>query len=362
MSPRRGLGEPEAQIHGETPDIGTALHTDLDKDIRTDVRHTKESMLPVNGTVQDGKMLPTYDAKADYDTSNASEVSSLSDSPDVNAEGGSDSKNKQAEEETQRGNTERASNNRSSGTGKRARTLLTPEQSRVLHELLQQTCFPSTQVREAVAAKLGLSPRKVQVFFQNKRQKQRKKNNASRPPQHALVMSSSTAPAAEPIDAHESRRGMVQTSSSTTYRPTRPQPLSPPSRSHTSTASGTPPMARPPVSSDIARVNPWQPMSAQMREQRMHPLSPPRMLMDRQRFSPYTTDAARYHPYEHRPPATSFHSRHPTLPSSAARFAERPKQEPSQPALPPIHSTPRAQKQLPRLPSINELIASSTVR
>ena len=69
------------------------------------------------------------------------------------------------------------------GTGKRARTLLTLEQSRVLHELLQQTCFPSTQVREAVAAKLGLSPRKVQVFFQNKRQKQRKRasmNNSQR--------------------------------------------------------------------------------------------------------------------------------------------------------------------------------------
>lgn len=59
---------------------------------------------------------------------------------------------------------------------KRARTLLTLEQSRVLHELLQETCFPSTKVREEVAAKLGLSPRKVQVFFQNKRQKQRKKS------------------------------------------------------------------------------------------------------------------------------------------------------------------------------------------
>lgn len=68
------------------------------------------------------------------------------------------------------------------GNGKRARTLLTTEQSRVLHELLQQTCFPSTQVREEVAAKLGLSPRKVQVFFQNKRQKQRKKASIAGPP------------------------------------------------------------------------------------------------------------------------------------------------------------------------------------
>lgn len=77
---------------------------------------------------------------------------------------------------------------RGSNGSKRARTLLTPEQSRVLHELLQQTCFPSTQVREAVAAKLGLSPRKVQVFFQNKRQKQRKKSNGVPMSSHPLVV------------------------------------------------------------------------------------------------------------------------------------------------------------------------------
>ncbi|WFC99568.1 hypothetical protein MYAM1_002313 [Malassezia yamatoensis] len=70
---------------------------------------------------------------------------------------------------------------------KRARTLLTAEQSRVLHEVLQQTSFPSTQMREAVAAKLGLSPRKVQVFFQNKRQKQRKKTPATVVTSHPLA-------------------------------------------------------------------------------------------------------------------------------------------------------------------------------
>lgn len=74
-------------------------------------------------------------------------------------------------------------NSQTKGNGKRARKLLTQEQSRVLHNLLRQTSFPSTQVREEVAAQLGLSPRKVQVFFQNKRQKQRKKSNMSVPTQ-----------------------------------------------------------------------------------------------------------------------------------------------------------------------------------
>ena len=72
-------------------------------------------------------------------------------------------------------------NAQTKGNGKRARKLLTEEQSRVLHDLLRRTSFPSTQVRQEVAAQLGLSPRKVQVFFQNKRQKQRKKFNLSMP-------------------------------------------------------------------------------------------------------------------------------------------------------------------------------------
>lgn len=80
-------------------------------------------------------------------------------------------------------------NNQSKGNGKRARKLLTEEQSRVLHDLLRRTSFPSTQVRQEVAAQLGLSPRKVQVFFQNKRQKQRKKSTLSMPTQVKMAES-----------------------------------------------------------------------------------------------------------------------------------------------------------------------------
>ncbi|PWN18094.1 homeobox protein EgHBX4, partial [Microstroma glucosiphilum] len=56
---------------------------------------------------------------------------------------------------------------------KRVRTLLTQEQAEVLQSILAQTPFPSTSVREAAARELGISPRKVQVWFQNVRQKHR---------------------------------------------------------------------------------------------------------------------------------------------------------------------------------------------
>jgi hypothetical protein len=46
---------------------------------------------------------------------------------------------------------------------KRARTLLTQEQTEILHRILAKTAFPSTSVREAAAQELGISPRKVQV-------------------------------------------------------------------------------------------------------------------------------------------------------------------------------------------------------
>ncbi|KAJ9475786.1 actin [Pseudozyma hubeiensis] len=60
-------------------------------------------------------------------------------------------------------NGKRNSNNRS-------RRLLSLEQSKVLYKILDKTHFPSTQLREAAASQLGVSPRKVQVWFQNRRQ------------------------------------------------------------------------------------------------------------------------------------------------------------------------------------------------
>ena len=59
-------------------------------------------------------------------------------------------------------------NNQSKGNGKRARKLLTEEQSRVLHDLLRRTSFPSTQVRQEVAAQLGLLPERFRSFFKTR--------------------------------------------------------------------------------------------------------------------------------------------------------------------------------------------------
>lgn len=127
--------------------------------------------------------LPLY-KPSEYEPSNNSETSSESGTPELE-KSGNESRDSEAAPKRSR---KYSGSGRSNGSTKRARTLLTPEQSRVLHELLQQTCFPSTQVREAVAAKLGLSPRKVQVFFQNKRQKQRKKSNGAPMASHSLVL------------------------------------------------------------------------------------------------------------------------------------------------------------------------------
>ncbi|KAH8111568.1 hypothetical protein DFH11DRAFT_588603 [Phellopilus nigrolimitatus] len=57
---------------------------------------------------------------------------------------------------------------------KRTRQLTTPHQSAVLHALLAQSRFPTTAMREEVGRQIGLSARKVQVWFQNQRQKARK--------------------------------------------------------------------------------------------------------------------------------------------------------------------------------------------
>ncbi|KAJ7054922.1 hypothetical protein C8F01DRAFT_1088655 [Mycena amicta] len=57
---------------------------------------------------------------------------------------------------------------------KRTRTLTTPHQSAVLHALLAQSRFPTTAMREEVGRAIGLSARKVQIWFQNQRQKARR--------------------------------------------------------------------------------------------------------------------------------------------------------------------------------------------
>ncbi|KAG7085392.1 hypothetical protein E1B28_002954 [Marasmius oreades] len=70
---------------------------------------------------------------------------------------------------------------------KRTRTLTTPHQSAVLHALLAQSRFPTTAMREEVGRAIGLSARKVQIWFQNQRQKARRprpQTESTRPPQY----------------------------------------------------------------------------------------------------------------------------------------------------------------------------------
>ncbi|KAF7794147.1 hypothetical protein EIP86_005278 [Pleurotus ostreatoroseus] len=96
---------------------------------------------------------------------------------------------------------------------KRTRTLTTPHQAAVLHALLAQSRFPTTAMREEVGRAIGLSARKVQIWFQNQRQKARRPRGQnvpplSRPPQYGPfqnVPSGSSIPEAGP----SSRAGAV---------------------------------------------------------------------------------------------------------------------------------------------------------
>ncbi|KAJ3272557.1 hypothetical protein HK104_004449 [Borealophlyctis nickersoniae] len=57
------------------------------------------------------------------------------------------------------------------GRKKRARHLTTPFQTRVLRRVLAFSCFPTTDQRTYLASELGMTPRGVQIWFQNQRQK-----------------------------------------------------------------------------------------------------------------------------------------------------------------------------------------------
>ncbi|KAJ2360187.1 hypothetical protein H4S02_012024, partial [Coemansia sp. RSA 2611] len=62
-----------------------------------------------------------------------------------------------------------------SGTGevtrRRTRTTLTPYQLRVLFRVWERTQYPSSDLRFRLATNLMMTPRNVQIWFQNQRQK-----------------------------------------------------------------------------------------------------------------------------------------------------------------------------------------------
>ncbi|KDE02634.1 hypothetical protein MVLG_06820 [Microbotryum lychnidis-dioicae p1A1 Lamole] len=60
------------------------------------------------------------------------------------------------------------------GAKKRSRTLTSAHQTAVLNSLLAKTRFPSTETREEVGKQIGMSARRVQIWFQNRRQSQKR--------------------------------------------------------------------------------------------------------------------------------------------------------------------------------------------
>lgn len=78
---------------------------------------------------------------------------------------------------------------------RRTRTILSPYQSRVLRRVLEQTLFPSTELRNSLANMLGIKPRTIQIWFQNQRQKAklRTSSTSSSPMNHNNDTVSSSA-------------------------------------------------------------------------------------------------------------------------------------------------------------------------
>lgn len=62
---------------------------------------------------------------------------------------------------------------------KKKRKRADADQLKVLNEVYARTAFPSTEERNALAKQLGMSPRSVQIWFQNKRQSMRQTNRQS---------------------------------------------------------------------------------------------------------------------------------------------------------------------------------------
>ena len=74
-----------------------------------------------------------------------------------------------------------------SGTSiKTKRKRATPTQLSVLNRVFNQTFFPSTELRMELGKQLGMSPRTVQIWFQNKRQSMRTACEQPIPRHHQL--------------------------------------------------------------------------------------------------------------------------------------------------------------------------------
>ncbi|KAI9463177.1 hypothetical protein HD554DRAFT_1421648 [Boletus coccyginus] len=160
---------------------------------------------------------------------------------------------------------------------KRTRTLTTPHQSAVLHALLAKSRFPTTAMREDVGRQIGLSARKVQIWFQNQRQKARRPQGESapltRPPQFGpFPIISPTGPSSSSYpspsiggpasEISHSGASSARSRGSLDSNPPLSGPGVPgwPSSSHQRGHSSPDPPRRPPTSPDIPLANPHHPL------------------------------------------------------------------------------------------------------
>ncbi|EIE77159.1 hypothetical protein G6F57_012438 [Rhizopus arrhizus] len=78
---------------------------------------------------------------------------------------------------------------------KAKRKRASPSQLNTLNQVFQQTCFPSTDLRAELGKQLGMSPRAVQIWFQNKRQSIRTREKIQQQYRRHYVISPPTSPA-----------------------------------------------------------------------------------------------------------------------------------------------------------------------
>lgn len=63
---------------------------------------------------------------------------------------------------------------------KRKRTVLTAKQHKILSKFFQECTFPDSEQRKILGRSLNMTPRTVQIWFQNQRQKVRNQNEDQR--------------------------------------------------------------------------------------------------------------------------------------------------------------------------------------
>lgn len=115
---------------------------------------------------------------------------------------------------------------------KAKRKRASPAQLSVLNHVFSQTYFPSTELRIELGKQLGMSPRAVQIWFQNKRQSLRTRERQQQERKH--VMASSSSPMSSPSSINGNKHHYMQQHHYPYYTNALPPispPLSPPEQS-----------------------------------------------------------------------------------------------------------------------------------